>query len=208
MATHATQQRWRNGLLDVSDATRVDAIFQDLSRRYTEKHRAYHTLAHIDACLQHFDSISGRLEHPRSVELAIWFHDAIYRPSSKTNEEDSAHLATEQLGQLKLDAALIERVHRLVLVTKHPSTPENSDGAYLLDIDLATLGAPEAIFDMYGKNVRREYKWVPGFLYRRERAKVLAQFLDQDRIYRTADFHDQFEAQARANLERELRTLT
>lgn len=204
---HAMEPRWRTCLGYVSSAELVGGVFDDLRTRYGEKHRAYHTMDHVAACLGHFDTIRHSLDAPRSVELALWFHDAIYNPRSATNEADSARLAVRQLGTLGEDAFVVDSARRLIEITRHPSEPQTSDEGYLLDIDLAILGANAIDYDLYEKNIRKEYKWVPRFIYRRERSKVLRMFLDQERIYRTGHFHVLFEKQAKNNIERALMSL-
>ena len=37
------------------------------------------------------------LEHPDVVECALLFHDIVYNPTSKTNEEDSTVVAEKML---------------------------------------------------------------------------------------------------------------
>ena len=64
---------------------------------YSEPHRHYHTTAHIDACLAELD-LAGDLASDRGeVEVALWFHDAIYRSWRHDNEQRSADLAAETL---------------------------------------------------------------------------------------------------------------
>jgi predicted metal-dependent HD superfamily phosphohydrolase len=53
--------------------------------------------------------------------------------------------------------------------------------------------------------VRDEYSWVPEFLFKRERRKILEEFLARPVIFNTKPFRERYEAQARVNLERSLR---
>ena len=64
------------------------------------------------------------------------------------------------------------------------------------------LGAAEARFAEYEAQIRREYNWVPGWLFRRKRKAILREFLARAPLYGTACFHDRLEAQARRNLAR------
>jgi predicted metal-dependent HD superfamily phosphohydrolase len=65
-------------------------------------------------------------------------------------------------------------------------------------------GAPTSAerFDEYDRQVRREYRYVPQFVYRPKRRQVLESFLARGRIYTTAAYFDALEQQARANLTR------
>jgi predicted metal-dependent HD superfamily phosphohydrolase len=51
------------------------------------------------------------------VELALWFHDAIYDTRRNDNEERSADWARSSIGTFAAEAA--ERVHTLVMATRH-----------------------------------------------------------------------------------------
>ena len=66
--------------------------FNKLIATYSEKQRAYHTLQHLYECLVLLDLIRADLKDAHAVELAIWFHDAVYDPQAKDNELKSAEL--------------------------------------------------------------------------------------------------------------------
>ena len=165
-------------------------ILDLLKARYAEPHRRYHTLEHIEHCLREFDPRQAR--EPEAVELAIWFHDAVYDTRRSDNEERSAAWLLELMPEAK-------RAAELILATKHhrASTP---DEALLVDVDLAILGQSKERFDRYEKQIREEYAWVPGLLFRRKRRKILRGFLERPFIYGTEAFRAKYEAAARANL--------
>jgi predicted metal-dependent HD superfamily phosphohydrolase len=131
----------------------------------------------------------------------------VYDPKRSDNEQASADRARDALLDGRVEAAVAERVHALVMATRHAAVPSDSDQQLLVDIDLAILGAPPLRFDQYEAQVRAEYQWVPGFIFRRERRKILQQFVDRTRVYQTAPFFEQFESQARTNLQRSIRQL-
>ena len=81
--------RWF-GLMRQFGLTDNQTTYAELIRAYTEKHRHYHSDAHINAYLQYFDAVREVAEYPAEVELALWFHDAICKLLSSTNELDSA----------------------------------------------------------------------------------------------------------------------
>ena len=85
--------------------------------------------------------------------------------------------------------------------------PLDPDARLLVDIDLAILGAAPERFDEYEVQVRQEYAWVPGPLFRRKRREILQGFLDRPCIYTTEPFRTRFELQARSNLQRSVARL-
>lgn len=183
------------------------AVHQDLVARYTAAERRYHDLRHIEACLNLLDGVRRLASSPDAVELAIWFHDAVYDSRRHDNEEASATLADGAMKRIGIDRETAQPVRGLILATRHAQPPVDADAALLVDIDLSILGQPEAVFDEYERGVRFEYAWVPEADFRAGRSKVLQSFLARPRIYCTDHFRGALEAGARANLARSLARL-
>ena len=177
-----------------------------LEGRYGESHRAYHDLRHVLACLELARPVRSELAAPAEVELALWFHDAVYDPRAGDNEERSAGLAAAELESL--DEASLAAISRLILATKHDASPADSDARYVVDIDLAVLGSSPEAFDRYEEAIRSEYRWVPGPLFRRRRREILQRFFDRPRIFLTDSFRERFESAARSNLARSIDSLS
>lgn len=177
-----------------------EATFHSLCKAYSEKHRHYHTGEHVQACLKHLDVCAAQADHPEEIEIALWFHDAIYKPLSRDNERKSADWASAFLSANSAPPEVADRVHRLIMVTEHNVAIHTKDESILVDIDLSILGADAKTYDGFEKAVRQEYRMVPGFIYRRKRAEILHGFLLRPHIYRNEPFLSEREHQARANL--------
>jgi predicted metal-dependent HD superfamily phosphohydrolase len=171
-----------------------------LLSRYAEPHRKYHTLQHLEECLSLFEAMMDAPDHSPEVEMALWFHDAIYDLKSSKNEDLSAAWAEEELLAASVAKASAALVRDLVLVTKHTGIPATRDEQVLVDIDLAILGASQERFSEYECQIRDEYSYVPSLLFKLKRRAILRQFLDRPAIYNTPILHSRLEAQARANL--------
>lgn len=174
--------------------------FKSLMDAYSGKGRHYHTVEHISACLRHLDQCMGALDYPREVEIALWFHDAIYKPFSSSNEKKSADWAASFMSEQGATDEESARVHRLIMATEHNAPAETRDASVLVDIDLSVLGADPAIFDLFEQGVRKEYRLVPAFIYRKKRAEVLRGFLSRRKIYTSGCFPAAVERQAKENL--------
>ena len=175
-------------------------MHEELIARYSEPHRRYHTLQHLEECFARFDEIRDLAQHPAEVEIALWFHDAIYDPRRDDNETRSAAWAKSSVP----DVAAGERIHALVMATRHESVPRDADARVMVDVDLSILGASELRFEEYESQVRDEYAFVPDSEFRRGRAAILNSLLARPAIYSTRRFIERYEAQARANLARAL----
>jgi len=171
-----------------------------LCSAYGEKHRHYHTAQHITDCLEKLDSVLHLAQGPAEIEIALWFHDAIYDPYKSGNEENSADWACKFLTDNGADSARVERVRAHILATKHQVVVSDSDAQLLVDIDLSILGATETDYAVFEKNVREEYKWVPSLVFRNKRAEILQSFLARPQIYSFQFFRDRYERTARENL--------
>jgi hypothetical protein len=66
-----------------------DALFLDLLDRWSESHRKYHGCTHLLAVLEALDLLTAPARPPRTVLLAAWFHDAVYRGVAGQDEEES-----------------------------------------------------------------------------------------------------------------------
>jgi predicted metal-dependent HD superfamily phosphohydrolase len=196
---------WRNLAANLDcDQEAADGAFDALMARYAEPHRHYHNSAH----LQQMFTILDRLEpqRPQAVDLAVWYHDAVYDPRAQDNEEASARLARQELSQLHVPSEIVEETCRLILLTRSHEADDPS-GRLLLDADLAILGEPEPIYSAYAAAIRQEYAWVPDDRYRQGRADVLRRFLARPYIYHTPLMRVSHEAAARRNLQREIEEL-
>ena len=174
--------------------------FEKLRAAYAESHRHYHTGEHINQCLAELDDVRDLAREPDEIELALWFHDAVYVTRSKSNESKSAKWATEFLRANAVDPDRVQRVHNLIMATKHDVSLDDGDAGLLVDIDLSILGADRQTFERFEENVRKEYWWVPSMLFGRTRATILQSFLDRSSVYATAYFRSQLENAARRNL--------
>lgn len=189
-------------------ATRIDDGLQGtLLAHYDQPHRHYHARAHLAACLRHLGDLRGFADHPGAIELALWFHDAIYEIGATDNEVRSADWARDALRAAGAPEAIARKVHALVMVTRHDVAPSDADEQVLLDADLAILGASAEAFDRYEGQIRAEFAQVPPDAFRARRKRVLQGFLDRPAIYHTPPFRAAREARARDNLSRSIRQL-
>ncbi|MGH1359879.1 MAG: HD domain-containing protein [Burkholderiaceae bacterium] len=175
-------------------------LLAHLLAAYQEPQRHYHSQQHLVECLTHFAEVREQALHPGEVSLALWFHDAIYDVKGKSNEQQSADWAVSALSAAGAGQTTRNRVHQLIMATKHDALVVEPDQQLLVDIDLAILGASAERFAEYDEQVRAEYSWVPGVVYNMKRKAVLKAFLARDFIYSTPHFRQCFEERARSNL--------
>ncbi|GER17165.1 HD domain-containing protein [Variovorax boronicumulans] len=204
MTPQALHANWNAAWHALGVAAPDDALRLELQRRYGEPQRHYHTMQHLGECLAWFDREQALAERPGEVALALWFHDAIYDVHSHDNEARSADWARQAMQAAGASDASAERVHALVMATRHDAVPEGRDAELLIDIDLSILGAERARFDEYERQVHVEYGFVPEEIRLPRRRAILQRFLDRPAIYATPRMHALLEARARENLQRSI----
>ncbi|MAN47154.1 MAG: hypothetical protein GYB49_08070 [Alphaproteobacteria bacterium] len=187
-------------------------LIEGLRQRYGEPQRHYHTWKHIEALLEQYQRWEEAFHRPGPVLWALYWHDAIYDPRAKDNEELSAQLLVQDArGHLSPEG--IQLAARIIRATAGHKVPEGianedaEDLALFLDLDLSILGARKEVYDHYEQDIRAEYAFVPSDMYRAGRSALLKDFLGRDRLYLTPQAHAEWDQAARANLERAIRVL-
>ena len=204
MTPEAFRASWNAAWRALGVASADEALCIELQRRYSEPQRHYHTLQHLGECLTWFEREQALAERPGEVALALWFHDAIYDVHAHDNEARSAEWARSAMLASGAQAEAAERVHALVMATRHDAVPEGCDAELLIDIDLSILGAERERFDEYERQVHAEYAFVPDAVRLPRRRAILQRFLAREAIYATPRMHALLEARARANLARSI----
>ncbi|EIC29648.1 MULTISPECIES: HD domain-containing protein [Methylomicrobium] len=202
-------ERWFEAwaALGVPRSPELERLHADLTRRYCEPHRHYHTLRHLAECFGHLSELAPYLSHKPESELALWFHDAVYDPHRTDNEALSAAWAADSARSLGVAEPTARRIARLIITTRHNAEPEGNDAEAVTDADLGILSADAGRFFQYEAQIRQEYAWVPEADFRAGRAEFLARLLDRPHIFSTERFRRRYEARARANLQASVRRL-
>jgi len=192
----------RNGV-----AARAHECFAQVEDHYNEPHRRYHTPGHITHCLEQFDAARALMQHPDSVELAIWYHDVIYDVGASDNELQSAKLLRRHADDA-LPGDLVQRVHDLIMVTVHGLLePACLDQAFMVDIDLSSFGLPWQRFLRDSVAVREEFPHMSDAQFYPRQREFLAGLLAREHFCATDFFRKRHETRARRNITRYLADL-
>ena len=185
----------------------IDSSWEEIRQAYSESHRHYHNLSHLHNLVTLLNEVSNEIGDWEMVLFAVFYHDIIYRSTSKKNEEKSAALARHRLMELGIEPGRVEKCCRMILATKAHTQAGDSDTDYFTDADLSILGQSTEVYTAYYKQVRKEYFIYPDFVYNPGRKKVLQHFLQMNPIFKTDYFFNKFEAQAKQNLIKEMEML-
>jgi predicted metal-dependent HD superfamily phosphohydrolase len=180
-------------------------IFDKLWQLYAQPTRRYHTIAHIAASLATLDKYFPNAD--RSVELAIWFHDAIYIAGDPDNELLSGSFSELCLTYLHEPQAVRAEVRQMIECTKHHiGQTQNED--ILCDIDLEPLSLPSIEYDHNTAELRFEYRAYGDTIWHAGRLSFIDKLLERSAIFQTDGMREWFEANARGNLKRERKLYT
>lgn len=198
--------RWKR-LMSELGLSGNNETYESLISAYSESHRYYHDLGHLKMVLTQFAKVERLAENKGHVELALWFHDVIYKPFSSANEQNSAKWASEFLESNGVAKAVVKNVSGLVMATSHLGEVISSDEKLIVDIDLAVLGQSKEEYEKYLNGVRQEYWLVPSFIYRKKRKAILQSFLERGKIYYNETFNNELGTKAHRNLLNDIKNL-
>jgi pantetheine-phosphate adenylyltransferase len=145
----------------------------DLINLYDEPHRFYHTLSHIEDVLKQLHDMD-LLKHDE-VFLAAIFHDIVYDPQSKTNEEDSAEYFLQQAKSTELTDDQKKHIKQLILDTKNHKATVNFSEEFI-KADLSIFNASFDKLIAYEKQIFKEFQFVDYKEYKLKRLEILNHF--------------------------------
>jgi predicted metal-dependent HD superfamily phosphohydrolase len=182
-------------------------LWAEIERKYTGPNRHYHTLQHLwDMNVLLNEYYKGDI--PFATLIAMYYHDFEYNTLRNDNEKRSAGHAVAILKSWNVDSSLAQQVSDMILATAyHHSEKDDPEINIFLDADMAVLGFDSWLYKEYLANIRAELNAYPDLIFNRERKKFTEEILAREFVYSTPFFRMQFEAQAKINLQNELRFL-
>lgn len=193
-------RRWARTLPSEPDLGR------ELLSMWSQEHRFYHDRVHLLSVLEAIDELTDGTIHGEElmqVQLAAWFHDAVYEGTSE-DEFRSAVLAREHLDGV-LSSATVEKVSELIMLTAgHQPSDTDQLGLILCDADLEVLARPEPSYQRYAEGIYQEYAHLPRNVLAQGRIKILEALVAKNHIYGTPVGQQRWERSARQNLQHEM----
>jgi len=197
------KERFYIHLSKYTNTEKISLLWGHLFKSYTESHREYHNLNHLEELFNYFDHYQDSIQNKSAVALSIFYHDVVYQVWKKNNEQKSAEKAIEILQEIRFPYEDLKIIEDLIMCTKN-HTSLTPDQGFMIDFDLAILGQKNDIYNIYSQQIRKEYKIVPELIYNKGRKQVLTHFLEKESIFQTSIFKSKYEIQARINLTKEL----
>jgi predicted metal-dependent HD superfamily phosphohydrolase len=185
----------------------IEQVWNEIEKSYSNPKRFYHNLSHLQQFYIELEAASDAIQNRDAILFSLFFHDLVYNPLRRDNEERSTIIADNRLATLDVPQEMINTSKDLIMATKSHNRSENSDTNIFTDADLSILGQPPAVYDAYTAGIRKEYILYSDMLYKPGRKAVVQHFLSLDPIFKTEHFYMKYEKQAKENLQRELLSL-
>lgn len=165
--------------------------------------RPYHNTAHIHQMVR---VLSQFVQIDEKMDVAILFHDYIYKPGDPENEYMSMVFARDYMRMkakergVEVNEADMQWVSTAILATKKHMRTGIHDIDLFLDADMSILGMPWDQYDKYRRGVRKEYEAFTDEQFRDGRKQFLLSFSG----FITDEFNEVYLDQAKRNIRREL----
>jgi len=171
---------------------------------YDEPHRFYHNMDHINFMLERGKNLLNREQY-----VAVLFHDIVYDPKRKDNEEQSTSMMYKMLDEgyhtmKECSGEAVDVIANIILDTKtHKATRPESE--LVLDLDLLGMSEEYGVFITNSDNIRKEFSHLTDKEWTIGRSYFFKELLKKP-IFVTKHF-SHLENAARRNIERELKSL-
>ncbi|XP_016844342.1 uncharacterized protein LOC100123970 [Nasonia vitripennis] len=213
----SVEDSWREATEGLDEGV-SESWLTRLQEVYSEEKRTYHNLDSLRQKLQHYHDVKDSLKNPKAVLLALLFQNFEYDPKALDGENKNLEHFTsfaEEAG-IPGDSELMTETQALLRAASTHSTEAHKvggafggeDAHYLLDLDMAVLGAETEKYAEYRDKIRGEYSFLSEPMYTALRLKVLQNFLQIPNIFATKEFREKFEEQARTNIQSEIELLS
>ena len=175
-------------------------MWQKVAAAYSANGRFYHTLTHIQHMFTIADQLQAVTTDFTAVQLAIWFHDAIYQLNAIDNEILSADLFMT-LSESVIQPAIRQQVYQHIIATLHNGSQMlDHDSRYMVDIDLSSFGLPWEKFLQNSRHVREEMRHIPDEEFYPKQYRFQQSLLKHGRFYQTDYFFRNYEQSALNNI--------
>jgi len=180
-------------------SSHCDDVFNELAELYTGDDRHYHGDMHINQCLAKMDEAKAEKGYHFTVEMAVWFHDAIYLPGDRENERNSATWFRQRTSN-HFSTDTVNEVSEIITATEHREAPGGDRAKLMVDVDLSSFSLPTAEFLQDSRRIRQEFGALTTAEFIGVQSKFLRELLQRPSLYSTQYFLEHYESQARANI--------
>ena len=154
-----------------------EKVIKELPHKWSEKSRVYHNTNHLIQIILDIEKSIWFKElnvyEKQALLLASFFHDAIYDPKKKDNEEQSIKYFAASFKEKEKDPKMLNIVCGLIETTKHRKRPINKLQKIFWDADNAKFKKGYNELLKYEKEIQKENSFLTKTEYKEKRIKFL-----------------------------------
>lgn len=179
-----------------------------ITKAYREPSRKYHNQWHLTKIWSLYLAMFRDDEQiKQKIFYTTIFHDLVYVPGAKDNEEKSAEIFMKFSDGIFSNPNR-EEIELVILATKDHTNPNHDSlpewGKIFLDLDLYELASFPEIYRQNSELIRQEFlPFITPEEFEEGRQKFLKLMLDSPKIFRIFPLRDKY---ARINLRTEIKT--
>lgn len=140
-------------LQKILDQWKISVTIQEIEARWTEKHRYYHDITHLEQLLTDIRNLDVSKRLYQKLVLIALFHDIIYVPGNTDNELRSADFFMSRCRQINPD---IEEIRIAIIDTKEHSN-SNQLSFMFNKLDMKIFEADWYDLIRWEKGIQKEY---------------------------------------------------
>jgi predicted metal-dependent HD superfamily phosphohydrolase len=169
----------------------IDITVEEVIKRYSENHRFWHTLEHLEDVMLKIYYLLGNTitwnEYKILLVVAI-FHDIVYDPKRKDNEEKSVEYmrsciyGLSSMNVLRVSFPTIKEISDIILATKHHKSKERLSVIFN-SIDTSVIDEPFQVLIEWEDGIYNEFKWVGKEEYKKGRLDFLENYALKNHPY-------------------------
>ena len=101
--------------------------WQEIEKSYSQKSRKYHNFIHLENMILELENVKDEISDFDTLLFSVFYHDIIYKATSKDNEEKSAEIAKKRLEKIDISSEKIINISNQILATKSHKRSDDSD---------------------------------------------------------------------------------
>jgi predicted metal-dependent HD superfamily phosphohydrolase len=162
-------------LQEILNKWKIKDDIVNIDKHWSESQRSYHSIEHLKDLLAVIKKIPSKRKMFEALVITAIYHDIVYDPMAKDNEEKSAEYFLNKCENK--EDVWIKKIYDAILDTKaHKSTNEISKIFNDLDMDVLKRDYPELL--KWESGIYSEYKFFGNENYKEGRLKFLEGELD------------------------------
>jgi pantetheine-phosphate adenylyltransferase len=154
-----------------------EKVIKELPNKWSEKIRFYHNTNHLIQIILDIEKNIWFKElnvyEKQALLLASFFHDAIYNPKKKDNEDQSIKYLISSFKEKEKDPKMLNIVCSLIETTKHRKRPINKLQRIFWDADNTKFKKGYSELLKYEKLIQKENSFLTKKEYKEKRIKFL-----------------------------------